>query len=410
MLPPHTDDWTRADAAHLLWRTQSGATSDEIDRAVGDGLEASVDRLVSAQPESDSFCATEPVLLQSARASGSIAALKNWWFYRMVYTANPLAEKMALFWHNHFATSNQKVRSASDMAQQNQLIRAHALGSFSELLRGMARDVAMLKWLDSNANRKRQPNENFAREVMELFTLGVGNYSEHDIKEAARAFTGWHLRNDGFWFNRSQHDSGIKLVFGEWGEFGGEDILRLCLAHQACPRFLARKLLRAFVSPHPDEATTEAMAASIRTHDFDMANVVAELLCSRAFFAPDARRSLIKSPAELVVGSFRALGVRAKLPQGVQLMADLGQSLFEPPTVKGWEGGRLWINATSMLQRSNFAAELVAGDRYGRIARPRPDIDYSDLLLGEQAEMPLPERDPRGRIQFILSTPEYQLL
>jgi len=410
MLAPYTGTWTRGDAIHLLWRTQSGAGIDEVDRVFSDGLDASVARLVGTRPESEEFIATESVLFQSARSSRSIAALKNWWFYRMLHTANPLAEKMVLFWHNHFATSNQKVRSARNMAGQNQLIRRHALGSFGDLLNGMARDAAMLKWLDSNANRKRQPNENFAREVMELFALGVGNYSEHDIKEAARAFSGWHLRNDEFWFNKNQHDSGTKSVFGVSGEFGGGDILRLCLAHDACPRFLAQKLLAAFVSPHPDNATTEALAASIRAHDFDMGKVMAELLRSQAFFAAGARRTLIKSPAELVLGSYRALGVRAKLPQSVQLMAELGQSLFEPPTVKGWEGGRLWINATSMLQRANFAAELLAGDRYGRVARPVRGTDYTELLLGEAGETRPPGKDPLGHIQFILSTPEYQLL
>ncbi|MGI9243949.1 MAG: DUF1800 domain-containing protein [Verrucomicrobiales bacterium] len=410
MLAPYTGTWTRGEAAHLLWRTQSGAGTGEVDRVLSDGLEVTVGRLVTPQAEGEEFLATESVLSQSARSSRSIGALKNWWFYRMLHTANPLAEKMVLFWHNHFATSNRKVRSAQHMAVQNQLIREHCLGRFDRLLGGMARDVAMLKWLDSNANRKRQPNENFAREVMELFTLGVGNYTEHDIKEAARAFSGWHLRNEKFWLNRGQHDGGTKTVFGRSGEFGGEDILRLCLAHEACPRLLAGKLLKTFVSPNPDIPTTEALAASIRGHAFDMARVMAELLCSEAFFAPAARRSLIKSPAELVLGSYRALGVRAKLPQSVQLMADLGQSLFEPPTVKGWEGGRLWINATSMLQRTNFAAELVAGDRYGRLPKPRRGTDYTRLLLGEAADIQPPGRDPLGKIQFILSTPEYQML
>lgn len=411
MLTPYTEPWTRQDAIHLLWRTQSGATPAEVDRATGDGLQATVKRLINPQAESENFRATESVLHQSATASRSIGALKNWWLYRMLHSANPLAERMALFWHNHFATSNAKVRSARHMAAQNQLIRQHALGSFRDLLSAMARDVAMLKWLDSNANRKRQPNENFAREVMELFALGVGNYSEHDIKEAARAFSGWHVRKEEFWFNKTQHDDGEKSVFGKSGNFGGDDIIQLCLAHPACPRFLARKLLAAFVAPNPDKATTEALAQRIRAHDFDMAKTMSELLQSRAFFDPGARRAIIKSPVDLVVGAYRALGNRAKLPQSVQLMADLGQDLFEPPTVKGWEGGRLWINATSMLQRTNFAADLLSGDKYGRIARPQSSIDYAELLLGQKLEAaPGEERDLHGRIQFLMSTPEYQLL
>jgi len=402
--------WTRQDAIHLLWRTQCGATTEEVDRAVEVGLEATVGRLIEPQPEVEKFDRTESVLLQSATASGGIDALKNWWLYRMLYSANPLAEKMALFWHNHFATSNIKVRSARHMAAQNTLIRQHALGSFRELLGGMARDVAMLKWLDSNANRKRQPNENFAREVMELFTLGVGNYTEHDIKEAARAFSGWHLRKEKFWFNKLQHDTGEKEVLGKSGTFGGEDILEICLAQKACPRFLASKLLAAFVTGNPNKATIDALAQNIRANDYDMAKVMRTLLLSEEFFAVESRRSLIKSPVELVVGAYRALGNRAKLPQSVQLMADLGQNLFEPPTVKGWEGGRLWINATSMLQRSNFAADLLSGDTYGRIAKPSASSNYEELLLGKELDSDVSERDLRGRIQLLMSLPEYQLI
>ena len=410
MLAKYDSPWSRQDAIHLLWRTQCGATQEEIDRVTRDGLEATAARVVQSQPEAEEFRATESVLYQSAKASGGIGSLKNWWLYRMIYSANPLAEKMALFWHNHFATSNAKVRSARHMAAQNLLIRKHALGSFRDLLAGMARDVAMLRWLDSNANRKRQPNENFAREVMELFTLGVGNYSEQDIKEAARAFSGWHVRNEKFWFNKNQHDDGNKTVFGKSGTFGGDDIIDLCLSHEACPRFLAQKLLEAFVAPDPDKSDIEALANRIRAHDFDMAQVMGELLQSKIFFAPGSRRAIIKSPVELVVGAYRTLGIRAKLPPSVQLMADLGQNLFEPPTVKGWEGGRLWINATSMLQRTNFAADLLSGDKYGRIAKPKSSIDYAELLLGSGFSDAPRERDPRGHIQFLMSTPEYQLL
>ncbi len=248
----------------------------------------------------------------------------------------------------------------------------------------MARDVAMLRWLDSNANRKRQPNENFAREVMELFALGVGNYSEHDIKEAARAFSGWHLRNDEFWFKRVQHDSGTKSVFGASGEFGGDDILRLCLGARGLPTIPRGEVARA---PSFRRTLTKRLSAPwLRASALTITTCRKSWpsCCARsAFFATEARRSLIKSPADLVLGSYRALGVRAKLPPSVQLMAELGQSLFEPPTVKGWEGGRRWINATSMLQSSNFAAELLAGNRYGRVARPRPGTDYT-------------ERAPRG--------------
>ncbi len=245
--------WTRRHAAHLLWRAQHGATDAEIARAHADGLPATLDRLLAPQPENDEFRTADAALAQLAVDSNDISDLKAWWAHRIVRSANPLVEKMTLFWHNHFATSNAKVGSAKQMAAQNALLRSQALGSFRELLRAMASDVAMLVWLDGNANRRRQPNENFARELLELFALGVGNYSEHDIQEAARAFTGWHVRQGKFWFNGRQHDDGIKQVFGVSANFDGGDVVDLCLAQPACPRFLAAKLLRCFVSPSPSD-------------------------------------------------------------------------------------------------------------------------------------------------------------
>lgn len=418
--------WSREEATHLLWRCAGGATTAELDRAVADGMAKTVTRLTSAQTESADFLAAEQLLRRSALKSGNIDALKRWWLFRMVESANPLTEKMTLFWHNHFATSNAKVRSAEKMNVQHQLIRDHALGNFADLFRGMARDVAMLVWLDGNANRKRHPNENFAREVMELFSLGVGNYSERDIKEAARAFTGWHLRNEEFWFNSVQHDSGVKKVLGKSGNFKGADILEICLQQPACARFLASKLCKTFVQSDPDSALVDAVADRIRHHEYTITPVLRELLSSKAFYAPKVRRALIKSPVELVVGASRSLDATPKLGEAVQLMSDLGQNLFEPPTVKGWEGGRLWINSATMLQRANFAAKLTA-DTLGTVRLPGsvPEkLDhYLSLLLGKTspgsrkellAYLQKTKRNDKtqlnGLIQLIMTMPEYQLI
>jgi uncharacterized protein (DUF1800 family) len=339
----------------------------------------------------------------------------------MVAGPAPLAEKMCLFWHNHFATSNVKVRSANDMAEQNDLLRTHALGDFKALLAGMARDVAMLLWLDGNANRLRSPNENFAREVMELFTLGVGHYTEKDIQEAARAFTGWHVRNGAFWFNRLQHDSGVKSVMGKSGPFDGDDILRLCLAHEACPRFLAQKLLREFVMPSPDEASVAALAGCIRAHDFQMAPVLRELLSSRLFYSAAARHSLIKGPVQFILGIYRALKVQPNLKATARIIAALGQDLFQPPTVKGWEGGRLWITSATLLQRANFAAALTGSGDYGSIGAPLHSVEeLADLLLAREADLtPVKDcfdkaggsRDERLRraLHLLLTMPEFQM-
>ena len=425
--------WDRGAATHLLWRAQNGASAAEIDRAVEDGLEKTLGRLFEPQDESAEFVEVEEILREVALDTDDINRLKEWWLYRMLYSANPLVERMALFWHNHFATSNAKVRSVEHMLVQNELIRGEALGSFRKLLSGMTRDVAMLIWLDGNANRKRHPNENFAREVMELFSLGVGNYTEEDIREAARAFTGWHLRGEKFWLNKIQHDTGEKNVLGKRGKLGGDDVVDICLEQKACPRFLATKLLRAFVTEKPTDGMVDALAGRIRAHDFAMGAALRELFGSEMFFAEASRHAVIKSPVALVIGAFRALEGRANLEGSVRVMAELGQNLFEPPTVKGWEGGRLWINSTTLLQRRNFAAELVAGKRFGEVKdlgglAPRDAgeaaqkfvelllaRELDDAAIGEMAGY-LKEADGsrdvkcRGVVQLILSMPEFQLI
>jgi uncharacterized protein (DUF1800 family) len=322
------------------------------------------------------------------------------------------------------------------MAAQNALFRTHAMGDFRELLHAVAHDVAMLVWLDGNANRRRQPNENFARELMELFSLGVGNYTESDVHEAARAFSGWHVRNGQFWFNPIQHDTGDKTIFGQTGSFDGGEVVELCLQQDAAPRLLATKLLRHFVMPSPPDCVIQALAECIRTNNYAMRPVLQTLFSSSVFFGPAARHSIIKSPADFVLGAQRTLEAKVNLRESVNLMAELGQSLFEPPTVEGWKGGRTWINSATMLGRANFAAELAMGSRFGEIADPaqtaarlgweesRDAVDYYiELLLARdipaaravvdeylpQAAGPLSER-LRGVLHLLLTLPEFQLV
>ncbi len=416
-----TQGWTRREAAHLLGRTQFGASEAEIRRATEEGMERTLERVVGGQGEVEGFEETADLLRQTAIDTGDIDQLKTWWLYRMTEGANPLVEKMSLFWHNHFATSNAKVRSARLMAQQNDLIRAHALGNFRTLLTEMARDVAMLVWLDGNANRKRSPNENFAREVMELFALGVGNYTEGDIKEAARAFSGWHVRGERFWFNRLQHDTGSKTIFGKSGNFAGGDVIEMCLAHEACPRFLATKLLTAFVRPEPPEGAVEGLAESIRRHDYAMTPVLRELFASDVFFAKESRHRLIKGPVQFVLETYRALGVQPNLKATAGLVANLGQDLFLPPTVKGWEGGRLWITSATLLLRANFAAQLTSGETYGKFPSAKGDVtELAELLLSRDAALEAVrtyvaqadgnnEQRTKGMLHLLMTMPEYQL-
>jgi uncharacterized protein (DUF1800 family) len=420
--------WSRSTATHLLWRTGFGASTDEIQQATQDGLDKTLDRLLSPPAEPVEFKKADALLRQAALDSGNIADLKAWWLHRLTASANPLVEKLTLLWHNHFATSNAKVDSVPLMAAQNDLLRRESLGSFRRVLHDMAKDVAMLVWLDSNSNRKRHPNENFAREVMELFSLGVGNYSEHDIQEAARAFTGWHVRNGEFWFNAIQHDSGEKVVFTKRGHFDGGDVVELCLEHPACPRFLAFKLLRQFVEPSPPKEHIEALAARIRQHNFEWRPILRELFSSRLFFAESSRQSIIKSPVELLLGAVRQLKAKPNLQSLARLSAELGQDLFEPPTVKGWDGGRLWINSTTLIQRANFATALLKSNQLGSISfaglRVEDDVNYfvelllardvgSDAIAELQQFMKNQTGDAETRlrslVQFVMQMPEYQL-
>ncbi len=407
-------------AAHLLRRLQFGVNPEEIDRAVREGLDATLDRLFTPQPETAEFTASQAALRDAAVATASIQDLKAWWLHRMAGTANPVTEKVTLFWHNHFATSYNKVLSVPMMTAQNDLFRTLGSGSFRQLLTTVARDPAMLVWLDGNANRKRHPNENFAREVMELFALGLGNYTERDIQEAARAFSGWHLREGRFWFNDSQHDSSDKTVFGKTGKFDGQAIINLCLDHPACPRFLAFKLLRTFVVTEPSPAWIDRVAALFTKHDLTFAPVLKEVCRSPEFYGSDVRGTIIKSPVELVLGTLRPLCERIRWPAVRDLSAQLGQDVFAPPSVKGWDGGRQWIHATAWIQRWNFLSDVTGSERYGslrsevREAIAQQPHDWVTALfatpLSDTTREVLTKAVPSDRLSLSLSLPEYQLM
>lgn len=287
--------------------------------------------------------------------------LREWWYREMLTTPSPLTEKMTLFWHNHFATSQQKVRFTTLMYRQNVTLRQHALGNFSTLLHQMARDPALVIYLDSVQNHKQHPNENFAREVMELFTLGEGNYEEHDIKEVARAFTGWSLDRDTgqFMFRPGMHDFGVKTVLGRSGNFNGAAVLDILLAHPQTAEFLTRKLWKEFISPTPDEEELRRFARIFRNSRYDIKVLLRVMLTSDAFYAPENRATLIKSPVELVVGTLRQFDIAAPNLRPFIIAGELlGQNVFAPPNVKGWQGGEAWINSASLLERKQFLDRL----------------------------------------------------
>jgi len=426
-------NWTPTDAAHLLRRAGFGADAQEIRDAHQAGLAATIERLLSDAPETSEFVETEAILQKLAFASENINDLKSWWLFRMRRSANPLVEKMTLLWHNHFATSNAKVRSVRNMSAQNDLFRKYALGDFHELLHGVAHDTAMLVWLDVNDNRKRAANENFAREIMELFSLGVGNYTEHDIKEAARAFTGWHVHEGKFWFDSRQHDPSNKTIFGNTGAFDGAAVVKLCLDHPACPRFVAFKLLRTFVCDRPTKEQIELVAETLRGEKFNVGRTLRQLFASELFFGPLSRAAIIKSPIDFVIGSMKSLDAAPKTGEMTRVLALLGQDLFEPPTVKGWDGGRLWISAASLLHRTQYSVGLITGEHYGEL----PKLSTISAELGNDSERAMAklaethlatplgaearkaftnhwkksEGDERcrGALHLILTSPEYQL-
>jgi uncharacterized protein (DUF1800 family) len=294
--------------------------------------------------------------------------LRSWWTAEMLSTPSPLTEKMTLFWHNHFATSQAKVRTASLMYRQNVLLRQHALGNFAVMLREVSKDPAMLIYLDTAQNKKGAANENFAREVMELFTLGEGNYSEKDIKEVARAFTGWSFDADAgdFKFRRNLHDDGVKTIFGETGKFTGDDVVTLLLKRSETAEFIVGKLWLEFVSPQPNKTEVTRIAKIFRDANYEMKPMLRALLLSDEFWNETNRASLVKSPADLVIGSLRQFQFEVEDPAPFAVvMRQLGQDLFAPPNVKGWPGGEAWLNTTTLLARKGFLNRLFRADEMG---------------------------------------------
>ena len=285
-------------------------------------------------------------------------ALRAWWLDCMRVGGSGAREKLALFWHGHFATSQTKVRSNHLMLTQNETFRRLGTGPFRELCAAMAADPAMLVWLDGRQNHARSPNENFAREIMELFTLGEGHYTEEDVGEAARCFTGWVVNpeNGDSMFVRRRHDDGRKKLFGKSGNFGAEEAVDLICARPRCAEFLATKLWEFYAYPQPAPALVKSLAAHYRANDLRTGELLRMILTHPEFYSPRARATQIKSPVQWMVQAARETA-RQLLPPGLALplCAELGQNLFVPPSVKGWDGGTSWINSATLIRRSNSA-------------------------------------------------------
>jgi uncharacterized protein (DUF1800 family) len=384
----------------------------------------------------------------------------------MLGTDAPLREKMTLFWHDHFATSIQKVKQPVLMVRQNELFRHNAFGSFKDLTHAILMDPAMMLYLDTQNSKKGMPNENFAREVMELFTLGEGNYSEQDIRESARAFTGYQINrlNGKVIHNKRQWDATDKTVFGSTGPYNGKDIVNLIFEKKEPARFMARKLWEFFVYENPSNGALDALAASFQKSNFKTGSLLREIFLSKEFYSEAAIRSQIKSPVQYLLELLKQLEITSP-PAGFPITTEqqLGQVLFMPPNVAGWDWGKAWINTNTLLTRYNLAGLLTKGagdadgsmnDRkvktvgmakapkrrgrewdgpdYDKIA-PRPlrenPPDLVDSLIYRFFQGPLPDKARKSFIEYavakkgavftnketaelchlILSTPYYQL-
>jgi uncharacterized protein (DUF1800 family) len=481
--------WNEKTATHLLNRAGFGGTPAAIEAVRQRGVSDAVRDLLEVPP--DAIRPTPPSwakprnireLRTSARAEEdparrqqklrefrmmegeNILDLRRWWLERMSNGPAPLLEKMTLFWHGHFATSIQKVKDAYWMWLQNDTLRQNAFGNFGSLTKKISRDPAMMIYLDLQQSRQEHPNENWARELMELFTVGIGNYTEQDIREAARAFTGYRLdmTTQQFRFAPFQQDKSPKTFMGKTGTFEGDDIIDLLVQQPACATFIGRKLLRFFVEDDPPPAMVEAMANTIRAHKFEMKPVLQELFSSVEFYSDRVMRSQIKSPVQFLVQTTRMLETPLPPPAVAQNgMRQMGQILFAPPNVKGWDGGKSWITTSTLLFRYNFANYLINGDAmkpangpgrgnakapgFGRAAMAaqgsRPPIDLTNLAPAELREKPrelvkflasrlfdgrtddadtfvhyLEARKPdtsdatmRGLLHLMMSTPQFQL-
>jgi hypothetical protein len=385
--PNARDPFNARWAGHLFRRAAFGASPERLARAVRDGLEPTIQELLAGAKDHEK---NDPLLADIGErfaSMQSIDMLRGWWLYVMLNGGHPLREKMTLFWHNHFATSVAKVKSPALMYRQNKLLRKHALGKFGPLLRDIGRDVAMLLWLDSNQNVKGRPNENYARELLELFSLGVGNYTEKDVQEAARAFTGWHTDDEqtAFAFSKDEHDNGTKTVLKRTGKWTGDDLVPILLDQPACGLFLAGKLYREFISEtDPPPELLEPLARRFRASDGNIADLVGTILGSRLFFSSHALLRRIKSPVELVLGAVQtAWPGPIGTPGLVLALGKMGQKLFAPPNVKGWPGGRAWLNTSTLLARNNFAEDVALGKGPAVMTRP-------DGLLDTDAEVFVP--------------------
>lgn len=407
--------WDSARARHLWNRAGFGARAGQIERALELGREAQVAELVDGAFSDPFFYEPieriDPAEYAALDEEGKrkernrvqaenrrlLAQFCGWWVEQMLDGRDPLRERMTLFWHGYFTSSARDVRDSAAMIEQNEMLRRHALGRFDELLKAVVRDPAMLEYLDNNQNRRGNPNENFARELLELFTLGEGNYTEADVKEAARALTGWTTRrgDPDPRFQPRRHDRGEKAILGRKGDFDADGLVDLLLAQQVCARHLAGRLIEEFEGRAPSEARLADYAAFLAGNEYRIDLFLTRLFNDADFYRAEVVGDKIAGPIEYLVGTARRLGSE---PPGELLWlaaGQLGQRLLDPPNVKGWEGGRAWITTSTYLQRGNFAGMMLGVVALEDVLAEDPPLVADDAMMeaDDTAPAPAPEAD-----------------
>lgn len=386
--PSGSNPWDRVKAAHLLNRAGFGGTPQEVTRLAGMRFEAAVEELLNSDSVQDAPVpgidfteihrmyeallrlrqsrADERTIRQAAqeirRANvRKFQEIRQDWVLRMIQTDRPVQEKMVLFWHGHLVSGFPDTRVAEHMSMQLGLFRRMATGNFRDLILAISRDPAMLQYLDNNSNRKGKPNENYARELLELFTMGIGSYTEADVKESARAFTGWTFALNDFVFRREWHDDGTKTFLGRTGNWDGTDIINIIFEQPATARFLPRLLFEFFAYQEPEEMIVEELAGIFRRSNWEVKPVLRTIFLSEPFYSKRAMRTQVKSPVQLVIGAARAAGAAIPPLALVRAMDLMGQALLYPPSVGGWPMGKGWINTATILLRYNFSNLLLNG-------------------------------------------------
>lgn len=400
----------REKCAHLLRRFGIGASENEIDEYGRGGIHAGIERLLS-DDRPDNFNLTVESL-RDPKQNYNMGHVSTWWALRLLLTERPLTEKMTLFWHNHFATSANKVGQPMMMLAQNEILRRNATGNFRDMLMEVSKDPAMILWLDNQQNVKGHANENFAREVMELFTLGIGHYTEKDIQEGARAFTGWSYKTSkpssdaegrrqtaSFSFNAQRHDEGIKTFRGHTANLTGDDVLNILCDERRTAEYIVSKMWKWFVYPNPEPAVIKPVVDKFYASGLDIKTALRAIMTSPAFYSTKAERAVVKNPVDFCIGSLRQLGVgqivaenirqtpEGQLPRvaigvansAIQTMRAMGMAILYPPDVSGWAGGQTWISSSTMIERIGWADRLFSSTR-GRLpfAYPIYDLFESD--------------------------------